>query len=81
MALKPSIIKAISQRHKDLTFGYLKEKEKENNANYPQLIKYVVLLYSNATDGFDANTTHKELRINKNYISWSRKEESKVNSY
>ena len=64
-ALKPSAIKEISQRNKDSAFGYLKAKEKENKANYPQLIKYLILFYSNAKDEFDTNATHEDIKIDR----------------
>ena len=66
MALKPSLLKRIPQGNKDLAFGYLKEKEKEHNSNYPQLIKFLVLLYSNAQDSFDPDNTHQLIEIDGN---------------
>ena len=50
MALKQSVLNKISHRNKDLTFGCLKENEQEIKSNYPQLIKYLILLYSTCTD-------------------------------
>ena len=69
MAFKPSLIKQISQCNKDLTFGYLKEHEKALKINLPQLIKYIILLYSNAKDEFDPENTHELLEIIGNIIS------------
>ena len=69
MALKPSKLKQIPQRKKDLAFGYLRENEHTIKSNYPQLIKYLVLIYSNAQDDFDPNTTHQSLEINGNIIT------------
>ena len=72
MTLKASKLKEIPQRNIDLAFGYLKQKEQEHKANYPQLIKYLVLIYSNAQDKFDPNTTNKDLNIIQHTIrnSW-----------
>ena len=81
MSLKPSVIREISQRNKDLTFGYLKEKEKENKSNYTQLIKYLILSYSNTRDEFDPEATHKDLAINKNYVSLNTQVNFMGNSY
>ena len=71
-ALKPSVIKEISQRNKDLTFGYLKENETKTKTNYPQLIKYIILLYSNAKDEFDPDATHVNLKIVGNTVSQNK---------
>ena len=72
MAFKASKLKQIPQRNKDLTFGYLRENEETNKSNYPQLIKYLVLIYSNAVDGFDPNATHPLLEINELSITDKR---------
>ena len=68
MALKASKLKQIPQRNKDLAFGYLRENEVENRSNYPQLIKYLVLFYSNQQDQFDPNATHESLKIDGNCV-------------
>lgn len=81
MALKPSAIKEISQRNKDLTFGYLKNNERQNKTNYTQLIKYLILFYSNAKDCFDPDATHQDLEINGNYLSKKRHTAHRGNSY
>ena len=72
MALKPSKLKQIPQRNKDLAFGYLRENEEKTQSNYPQLIKYLVLVYSNAEDHFDPNMTHKLLKIEGNRVIHKR---------
>ena len=64
MALKASKLKQIPERNKHLAFGYLRENEKKNKTNYPELIKYLVLVYSNRQDKFDSNTTNDLLKIN-----------------
>ena len=56
MALRRKL-NQIPQKNKDLAFGYLRENEKKHKANYHQLIKYLVLLYSNQQDQFDLNAT------------------------
>ena len=66
MALKPSKLNQISQRNKDLAFGYLRENEHKHKINYCQLIKYLVLIYSNQYDQFDPNASNKELEITEN---------------
>lgn len=81
MALKPGIIKEISQRNKDLAFGYLKGKEKEYKANYPQLIKYLILCFSNAKDEFDPKAVHQNLQINKQSIAVKIKKGKNKNAY
>ena len=68
MALKASKLKQIPQRNKDLAFGYLRERENKTKCNYPQLMKYLILLYSNAQDQFDSNATHECLKIIGNRI-------------
>ena len=68
MAFKASKLKQITQQNKDLAFGYLREKESENRSNYPQLIKYLALIYSNAQDQFDPNATHKSLEVHGNCV-------------
>ena len=68
MALKPSTLKQIPQRNKDLAFGYVREHEIDYNSNYSQLIKYLVLLYSNQQDKFDVTATHPFIKINQNCI-------------
>ena len=68
MSLKLSKLKQLSQRNKDLSFGYLRENESQSRSNYPQLIKYLVLFYANAEDQFDPNATHESLEINKNCL-------------
>ena len=74
MTLKPSKLNQIPLRNKDLAFGYLRENEKKNKSNYPKLIKYLVLIYSNAQDQFDANMTHKLLKIDANRVIDQRNE-------
>ena len=66
MALKASKLKQIPQRNKDLAFGYLRENEGKHKTNYCQLIKYLVLIYSNQHDQFDLNATHRLLQVNQN---------------
>ena len=66
MALKPSKLNQIPQRNKDLAFGYLRENESKHKTNYCELIKYLVLIYSNQYDQFDPNASHKELEITEN---------------
>ena len=61
-------LKKISQRNKDLSFGYLRENEDKSKSNYPQLIKYLVLMYSNAQDQFDRNAAHPSTQIDGNCI-------------
>ena len=51
-----------------MAFGYLREKEVENRSNYPQLIKYLVLIYSNQQDKFDPAATYEELQIDGNTL-------------
>ena len=68
MALKASKLKQIPQRNKDLAFGYLRENENKNKSTYPQLIKYITLVYSSAHDQFDPNATHESLEIDGNSI-------------
>ena len=68
MALKASKLKQIEQRVKDLAFGYLRENEAKNKSNYPQLIRYLVLIYSNQKDEFDPDATHQCIEINGNSI-------------
>ena len=72
MALKSSKLKEIPQRNKDLAFGYLRGNEKKNKSNYPQLIKYLVLIYSNQQDRFDPKATHKHLNIDGNCVTDTR---------
>ena len=82
MALKASKLKQIPQRNKDLAFGYLKENEKQHKINYPQLIRYLVLFYSNQQDQFDSNATHQDLEISGNTITDKRNHFiSKINSF
>ena len=64
--MKQSDFNKISQRKKDLVMGYTKENENENNSNYAQLIKYLILQYYNQQDEFDQNATHNKLVINNN---------------
>ena len=42
-----SSLNQIPQRNKDLTFGYVHEYEKKNNAIMPEMIKYLSLVYLN----------------------------------
>ena len=74
MALKLSTLKQIPQRNKDLAFGYVREHEINYNSNYSQLIKYLVLLYSNQQDRFDVTATHPFIKINQNCIFDQRKD-------
>ena len=78
MALKANKIKQIPQTNKDLAFGYLRENEQKSRANYPQLIKYLILLYSNRQDHFDPNATHKQIEIEGNTITgrWNKRAHS-----
>lgn len=79
MAASLSKIKEIPQNRKDLAFGYLRENEKQNQLNYPQLVKYLILLYSNAQDKFDAKCTAELLQISGDTIICINKEhEAKV---
>ena len=46
-AIKQSALAQIPQRNKDLAFGYVREKERGNNAVLPEMIKYLCLIYLN----------------------------------
>ena len=79
-SFKRNIIKEISQRHKDLAFGYLKQNENIHKSNYPQLIKYLILVYSNSKDEFDPIITHRRLVIDGNYVSINRNSDSSISN-
>ena len=64
MALKQSSLSQIPQRNKDLAFGYVHEKEKENKISVPDMIKYLCLVYLNQNkDEFDGNLCDKKIEI------------------
>ena len=66
MALKRSKLSQIPQRNKDLAFGYVHEKEKENKMAVPEIIKYLCLVYFNSTDLFDPDQHGDAIQINGN---------------
>lgn len=69
MSLAKSSLNAVPQRNQDLIFGYVKECEKKNKANIPNMIKYLCLIFFNVDrDEFDSNHKHQSVKINDNYI-------------
>ena len=73
MALKRSKLQQIPQRNKDLAFGYVKENEKAHKSSIPDMIKYLCLIYLNQNkDLFDAQNTHKHIKIEGNTITPSK---------
>ena len=69
MALTQSKLNQIPQRNKDLTFGYIKECEQNQNSSIPSMIKYLCLIYLNLNkDEFDTTYTHSDIEINNDSI-------------
>ena len=69
MTLKQRKLSQIPQRNKDLAFGYVHEKEKQNKMSVPDMIKYLCLIYLNLNkDEFDPNQSSKKIEINGNSI-------------
>ena len=62
----------------------MRENEGKSKSNYPQLIKYLILIYSNQQDHFDPKATHKLIQISGNTIIDARgvfKGDGNQNSY
>ena len=69
MALKQCKLQQIPQRNKDLTFGYVKEYEKKNKHEIPNMIAYLCLIYWNGNkDTFDPENKHPSIKINGNSV-------------
>ena len=69
MALKRSKLSQIPQRNKDLAFGYVHEKEKQNKVSVPEMIKYLCLVYFNPNkDEFDPDQCDEKIKIDGNSI-------------
>ena len=85
MAFKPRALKEISQRKKDLIFGYIKEVYENENGHIPNMINYLALVYFHVNnDLFDAYNTNWTLEIEKDCIKQPYKElldPSSMNTY
>ena len=68
MALSKCKLNQIPQRNKDLAFGYVHEKAKQNKQSIPEMIKYLCLIYFNPTDSFDPHPSNKKIKVNGNSI-------------
>ena len=89
MAFKQTKLAEIPQRNKDLTFGYVRECEKDvinNHGIIPTMMKYLCLIYFNENkDTFDDEKTNPRIIIEEKSIELPQKESRlkgiNVNSY